>query len=84
MFNFSLVLDAATISSIGLSLFVLISLFVLQASGAIMYLDKCYCPGKDPFLGRDETLRNKMYQLKSEYTKSNLEIAYKPGTLRVY
>ena len=79
LFNFCFVLDATAISYIALSLFVLISVFVLQASGAIKYLDKCYCPGKDPYLSRDENLRNKMYQLQSEYTKANLEIAYKPG-----
>ena len=79
LFNFSLFPDAASASYCCFSLFVLISVFVLQASGTIKYLDKCYCPGKDPYLSRDANLRSKMYELQTEYTKKNLEIAYKPG-----
>lgn len=48
-------------------------------SGSIAYFDKCYCPGKDPFLNRNAPLREKMYQLKTEYTSQNLQVKYRPG-----
>ena len=49
-------------------------------SGSIeAYFDKCYCPGKDPFLNRNAPLREKMYQLKTEYSSQNLQVKYRPG-----
>ena len=60
------------------SLLVLTCLLALRASSAITYVPKCYCPGKDPYLARDANLKNKMYQLKSEYTTNQLKINYRP------
>ena len=51
----------------------------VPASGSF-YLDRCYCPGKDPYLARDANLRKKMYHLKSVYTSMHLPIQYRPGT----
>ena len=52
---------------------------VTLISGSIGYFDKCYCPGKDPFLNRNAPLREKMYQLKTEYSSQNLQVKYRPG-----
>ena len=46
---------------------------------ATTWIDKCYCPGKDPILnilgmGKAKDLRNKMYELKSAHTSKKLNI----------
>ena len=58
-----------------------ILLIVVKHTISITYLDKCYCPGKDPYLSRDKNLRNKMYELKSIYSGDNLDIWWRPGEL---
>ena len=62
-----------------ISFLAVVVLVVGLISGSIAYFDKCYCPGKDPFLNRNAPLREKMYQLKTEYTSQNLEVKYRPG-----
>ena len=58
---------------------VIILLVLVAKSIAITYLDKCYCPGKDPYLSRDKNLRNKMYALKSVFTSEKLDIWWRKG-----
>ena len=45
---------------------------------ATTWIDKCYCPGKDPILNilndKAKDLRNKMYELKSAHTSKKLNI----------
>ena len=45
---------------------------------ATTWIDKCYCPGKDPILNilndKAKDLRNKMYELKSVHTSEKLNI----------
>ena len=57
----------------------IVIVFCTNGSWAATYLDKCYCPGKDPYLNRAAALRNKMYELKTEYSSQQLEIKYRPG-----
>ena len=57
----------------------IILLVLVAKSIAITYLDKCYCPGKDPYLSRDKNLRNKMYALKSVFTSEKLDIWWRKG-----
>ena len=49
--------------------FVLV-LNLVACSTGLTYLDKCYCPKKDPYLNRDQNLRRKMYELRREWTKT--------------
>ena len=45
---------------------------------ATTWIDKCYCPGKDPILNilndNAKDLRNKMYELKSAHTSKKLNV----------
>jgi hypothetical protein len=45
------------------------------------YINKCYCPGVDPLLNSDRLLRNKMYTLKTDYTRT-LNATYTRGENR--
>ena len=55
----------------------IILLVLIAKCIATTWIDKCYCPGKDPILnalGKAKDLRNKMYELKSAHTSKKLNI----------